>query len=202
MDGSGRTCTTPVADEEMLYVGSVTRTTGASGLLAAVRAGATGDISLTGEDSEDSFIAWSKERAAPRIASPLLYQGCLYILAQRGGIIRCLDAKSGDEHYRERLPGAVGFTASPWASDGKVFCLDEDGQTVVLEAGPTLKVLATNKIDEMFWSSPAVIGNICYYAVLTMCTALVRRATLLNERSKSRGEKGQLQRHTAIRRLC
>jgi len=40
-----------------------------------------------------------------------------------------------------------------------VFCLDDRGQTFVLEAGPTLKVLGVNKLDEMFWSSVAVAGD-------------------------------------------
>lgn len=59
----------------------------------------------------------------------------------------------------ERLEGAKGFTSSPWAGDGKVFCLDETGLTVVLKAGPEFEVLATNKLDETFWSSVAVVGE-------------------------------------------
>jgi hypothetical protein len=40
-----------------------------------------------------------------------------------------------------------------------VFCLDEGGQTFVVQAGPEFKVIARNKLDEMFWSSPAVSGG-------------------------------------------
>jgi len=159
MNASGRCATTPVADEELLYVGSVTRTAGSSGMLAAIRAGAAGDISLTGDETANAFVAWSVQRAAPPIASPLLYKGCLYTLKQKGGVITCFDANTGQRHYRERLPGSVGFTASPWANDGKIFCLDEDGQTVVLEAGPEMKIVTVNKLDEMFWSSAAVVGK-------------------------------------------
>jgi outer membrane protein assembly factor BamB len=82
------------------------------------------------------------------------------LLEQQSGIVRCLDAQTGKQHYRQRLPGVAGVTASPWTSAGKVFCLDQSGQTFVLEPGPELKVLATNKLnDEMFWSSPAVAGD-------------------------------------------
>ena len=159
MNASGRCATTPVADKELLYVGSVTRTAGTSGMLAAIRAGATGDVSLTGDETANAFVAWSVPRAAPQLASPLLYHGCLYTLKQQGGVISCYDAKAGQRHYRERLPGSVSFTASPWAHAGKVFCLDEEGQTVVLEAGPELKIVTVNKLDEMFWSSAAVVGE-------------------------------------------
>jgi outer membrane protein assembly factor BamB len=112
-----------------------------------------------GDEASNSGIAWSVPRAGPPLASPLVYRDCLYILDQRGGIVSCYDAKTGTQHYKKRLEGARGFTASPWAFDGKVFLLDEDGQTFVLAAGPELELLATNKLDDAFWSSMAVVGD-------------------------------------------
>ena len=56
-------------------------------------------------------------------------------------------------------PQARGFTSSPWAYEGKVFCLDQGGQTYVVKAGPAFKLLGRNKLDEMCWSSPAVAGG-------------------------------------------
>jgi len=155
---AGRCSATPVGDEELLYVGTGGGMRG-SGPLLAVKAGATGDISLGEGETTNAGVAWSVDRGGPPMASPLLYQGLLYVLDQRGGLIRCYDAKTGQEHYQQRLPDGGGFTSSPWASDGKVFCLDDKGQTFVLEAGPELKVLGVNKLDEMFWSSVAVAGN-------------------------------------------
>jgi hypothetical protein len=66
--------------------------------------------------------------------------------------------KAGSPPNRERLPGAEDCYASPWAYDGKVFCLsgDEDGRTFVLQAGPKFKVLAKNPLHEMMWSTPAI----------------------------------------------
>jgi len=127
--------------------------------LVAVKAGAEGDISLAGNDTSNAGVAWSVERAGPPTASPLLYQGCVYILEQGSGLIGCYDAKTGKQHYHQRLPDAGSFTASPWAADGKVYCLDQDGRTTVLAAGPELKVLATSKLNEMFWSSVAVANG-------------------------------------------
>jgi outer membrane protein assembly factor BamB len=159
MDARGRSAATPVSDQGLLFVGSVDRMTGTKGVLVAIRPGAAGDISLKGKETSNSFVAWSVPRVAPQIASPLLYEGCVYVLQQQGGIITCLDATTGKQHYRQRLPGASGFMASPWANDGKLFCLDENGQTFVLQPGPEFKVIGTSKLDEMFWSSPAVIGD-------------------------------------------
>ena len=103
--------------------------------------------------------AWSLPQAGPAMASPLLYDGYLYILEQRGGQLSCYDAKTGDRIYHERLSGASGFTSSPWAYEGKVFCLADDGDTFVVQDGPEFKLLGTNKLGEMCWSSPAVAGG-------------------------------------------
>jgi hypothetical protein len=75
-------------------------------------------------------------------------------------MVNCYDAKTGKAAYtKERLPRAGAFTSSPWAADGKVYCLDESGQTFVLKAGPEFKLLATNSINDMFWASPAIAGG-------------------------------------------
>ena len=173
LSASGRTATTPVGDEDLLYVDSYDRLTGNRGVLAAVQAGAAGDISPPAGEMTSGSVVWGVQLTSARVASPVLCGGCLYVLNQMAGIIHCLDAKTGKEHYRQRLPGAVGFTASPWTAGGKVFCLDQDGQTFVLAAGPEFKLLATNQLQrEMFWSSPAIAvdalllrGVECLYCV-------------------------------------
>lgn len=146
---------TPAGDAKLLYVGTGGGM-GGSGPLTAVKAGATGDITLERGETSSEHIAWSAPRSGPPMASPLIHDGCVYVLENRGGIVACYDAKTGKQHYKERLPDAKSFTSSPWAYDGKVFCLDEDGRTFVIQAGSELKVLGANKLDEMFWSSPAI----------------------------------------------
>jgi outer membrane protein assembly factor BamB len=51
------------------------------------------------------------------------------------------------------------MAASLWAAGDRVFLLDESGKTLVLQTGPELKVVATNQIDDLFWSTPAVSGK-------------------------------------------
>ena len=122
--------------------------------LFAVKAGASGDISKS-----DDAVAWHLTQGGPSMASPLLYEGHIYVLDQRGGLLSCHDAKTGKQVYRERLSGGRGFTASPWAGNGKLFCLDDGGQTFVIQAGPEFKLLGKNSIGEMCWSSPAMAGG-------------------------------------------
>jgi outer membrane protein assembly factor BamB len=127
--------------------------------LFAVHAGASGDITLRGGAKSNQNVAWQLPQAGPGTASPLVYDGRLYILEERGGILTCLDAKSGKQIYKERIPRARGFTSSPFASDGKIYCLDDGGTTHLIQAGPEFKVLAANALDGMCWSSPAAIAG-------------------------------------------
>jgi len=53
--------------------------------------------------------------------------------------------------------GANAFTCSPWANNGRVFCLSEDGDTFVLQAGPEFKLLQCNKLHEMCMATPAAV---------------------------------------------
>jgi outer membrane protein assembly factor BamB len=175
MAGSGRSAASPVATRTLLFVNSADRLTGQRGIVAAIRPGAIGDISLTGETAKSDaaksdatrsdtaksdFVVWSANLPGHRVASPLVIGDFLYLLEQQAAIVRCLDAHTGKEHYRKRLPGATGLTASPWTSGGKVFCLDQSGQTFVIEPATELKIIATNKLgDEMFWASPAISGE-------------------------------------------
>jgi hypothetical protein len=52
---------------------------------------------------------------------------------------------------------ASGFTSSPWAYNGKIFAMSEDGDTFVMQAGPEFKVLRENALDEMTLATPAIV---------------------------------------------
>lgn len=173
---TGQAKATPAASAELLYVGSGGGPGGGGGRggpgapgggfgfnsnrpLLAVKAGASGDISLKNGATSNDGIAWYQAKAGPQTASPLLYKGHLYILDEHGGFLSCYDAKTGEQAYKERLSGARGFTSSPWAADGKVFCLDDAGTTYLLQAGPAFKLVGKNALDEMCWSSPAIAGH-------------------------------------------
>jgi outer membrane protein assembly factor BamB len=127
--------------------------------LFAVKGGASGDITLKEGARSNAGVAWSLPNSGPSTSSPLLYEGYLYVLEDRGGLINCYDAKTGKQVYKERVPRARGFTSSPLACDGKIFCLDDGGTTHVLKAGPEFKVLGKNGVDDLCWSTPAVAGG-------------------------------------------
>ncbi len=65
---------------------------------------------------------------------------------------------TGREIYSKQRISAdsTGFTASPWAYNGKVFALSEDGDTFVMNAGPAFTLLGRNGLDEMTLATPAI----------------------------------------------
>jgi hypothetical protein len=61
--------------------------------------------------------------------------------------------------YRSRIDGGEAFTSSPWAYNGKVFCLNEEGKTFVIAAGEQYELLHVNLLDEMAQATPAIVGD-------------------------------------------
>jgi len=145
---------TPFAYDGMLYINA-----GRGRSLFAIRPGAKGDISLGKDQTSNSFVAWSQERAGTYLPSSLAYEGGVYSLTETGILTR-FDAKTGKQTYKTRIdPTATAFTTSPWAYNGKLFCLSEEGQTFVIAAGEEFKLLHVNDLDDMALASPALVGE-------------------------------------------
>ena len=147
---------TPVAGHGLLFVTSGYPADAVRPAFA-IRPGASGDISLAKDESRNAFVAWSHPTLGPYNPSALVYGDYYYTLLDRG-LLLCHDAKTGKEIYgRQRITAdATGFTASPFAYNGKIFATSEDGDTYVVQAGPQFKVLGKNSLDEMTLATPAV----------------------------------------------
>ena len=122
----------------------------------AIRPGAKGETSVDEDPAEHPQVAWFQPKAGPYNTSPIVYGDYYYTLLDRG-FMSCHDARTGEEVYaKTRFPEGASFTSSPWAYNGKVFCLSEDGDTYVVQAGPEFKVVGANRLDELCLASPAV----------------------------------------------
>ena len=123
--------------------------------LLAVKLGGKGDLT---DDPE--YIKWTNQRGNSYTASPVLHDGILYFLTDRG-TISAFGAATGEIYYhQQRLPRVASFKASPVAADGKLYLASEGGDVFVLKLGKTYEVLAANHMgDEMFVSSPIVAGD-------------------------------------------
>jgi outer membrane protein assembly factor BamB len=124
--------------------------------IIAIKPGATGDITLTGDQTSSAHIAWSTKRGGPYIPTPVIYQNQLYIV-QTNGVLATYDVVTGKQIDQERLGGTGGaFSASPVAGDGKVYFSSEDGDIFVVKAGPKYELLAKNSIGEVVMATPAL----------------------------------------------
>ena len=134
----------------------------------AIRPGATGDISLATGETQNEHIAWFQPQAGPYNPTPLVYGDVYYTLLDRG-FLTAHDARTGTEIYsKQRIArGAGAFTASPWAYNGKIFALSEDGDTYVIEPGDSFEVVGTNSLDEMTMASPAIADGSLYVRTRT-----------------------------------
>ena len=160
MDGqmSWATIATPFSSHGMVYINS--------GYFRdqhrpayAIRPGASGDISLRGDAHSNDYVAWYQPTAGNYNTSPLVYGDTYYSLLDRG-FFEAYDATTGEPVYgRQRIRVGASFTSSPWAYNGKVFALSEQGDTYVMRAGPEFEVLGVNSLNEMAMASPAIVGN-------------------------------------------
>ena len=91
------------------------------------------------------------------MASPLVYEGYIYLLDRNRGRIYCYETATGEVVYPgTKITDAKAFWASPWLFDGKIYCLDDRGTTHIIQAGKEFKELGKNKLDDIFWASTAI----------------------------------------------
>jgi outer membrane protein assembly factor BamB len=154
---SSLTVPTPFVKEGLLYAGSG-YPGGEMRPVYAIRPGANGDVSLKAGETSNEYIAWSQPLLGTYNTSALVYRGYYYTLLDRGFLL-CHDARTGQQIYgRKRISvESGGFTSSPWAYNGKIFALSEDGDTFVIEAGPEFKLLGKNTLDDMAMATPAAL---------------------------------------------
>jgi outer membrane protein assembly factor BamB len=126
-------------------------------VLYAIRPDGKGDVT-------DTHVAWTERKSIPRNASFLVVGSEIYVVSDNG-IASCFDAKTGHQHWRQRLGG--GFSSSPFHAAGRIYFLNEEGETTVIEPGKIYRELARNALDEQTQASAAVAGDAIFVRTLT-----------------------------------
>lgn len=111
-------------------------------------------------------IAWRYAKGVPTMSSPLLVGDELYFASDSGGMLTCLDAKSGKEHYRERLGGE--HSASPLYADGRIYVPARNGVASVIEPGTSFKLIAKNELPGQHMASYAIAGRAIFLRTDTL----------------------------------
>jgi outer membrane protein assembly factor BamB len=145
---------TPVVNGGLIYI---TNAHGPMSPVYAIKETATGDITPQGDATHSDHIAWSVPKGGGYMCTPLVYRGLTYIVTYNG-VLSAFDAVTGERKYQQRLleSTASAFTSSPVANDGKVYMASEDGQVIVLKAGPAFERIATNEMGASVLATPAM----------------------------------------------
>lgn len=138
-------------------------------VLVALRPGGKGDIS-------SSHVVWTFDRGLPYVPSPLYYQDRIY-LVKDGGLVTCLEARTGKPVYiQERAAASGTYYASPVAADGRIFLVSGQGKITVLKAGAAgPEVLHQTDLEERTMATPALAGNTLYVRTATALYAFAKK---------------------------
>jgi outer membrane protein assembly factor BamB len=107
-------------------------------------------------DVTDTHVAWKVKKGAPLNPSPLIIDDAVYLISD-GGVLTCLDAKTGEERWNERVGGT--YSASPLYANGLIYLLAEDGTATVVKPGSSFEGVAKNKMGERVLASYGVDGD-------------------------------------------
>ena len=136
----------PLYAHGMVYV----FTSGLTNYLIGIRPNGSGNVT-------DTHIAWSTTRGTPSIPSPILLGDLMFTVTDSGGIVRCLDPRTGDEIWRKRING--NHWASPIYANGKLYFSSKEGDVAVLKAGREMpESVVKSRMNASFIASPAVAG--------------------------------------------
>jgi outer membrane protein assembly factor BamB len=124
---------------------------GFNGSSLALRPGGSGDITETNR-------LWQASRTKQRIGSGVISNGYVYILDEPG-VAECIELATGKVVWERRLEGPSKELTS-WSSmvlsEGKLYVINQGGDTFVLRASPKFEQLSVNPLGEMTNASLAV----------------------------------------------
>ncbi len=116
---------------------------------------------LEGTHAEDALV-WKSEKASglsADVPSPLFYQGDFFVLNDLGKKLARVEPATGKIKWSISTPGRAKYEASPLGADGKLYLLNFNGATAVINAedGATLSVNPLGNEDEdIVRSTPAI----------------------------------------------
>lgn len=160
MSGGGDIPTpTPVIVNDLIYINNAH---GRYSPIYAVKTEAVGDITLGEEELTNKYIVWSVKRGGAYMQSPLIYGDYLYNL-QTNGFLTVFNAVTGEQMYKQSLDATGGYSASGIASGENVYFCAENGDVLVLKAGPEYIPVAHNNMNDILMATPAISKNVMYF---------------------------------------
>ena len=147
------------ADNQQIYFGGSDPLS--TGPLFAMRAGASGDVSPRKKNEKFETCSWLETKGGPGMPSPVSSGAYLYVVDKN--ILKCYDTTSGKRLYQSRLPSVSMVAGSPIVIGDKLLVIGESGDAVLIKVGPEFEVVGGGKLDDVFWSTPAIGAGAIYF---------------------------------------
>ena len=105
-------------------------------------------------------LVWEYDQQGADVASPVYYKGCVYLLDDRGKILKCVNAADGTEYWSGELDKSDVYYASITAADDKLFLVNRKGAlTVVAADSKEFRILSTRTIGEASVDSTIAVAE-------------------------------------------
>jgi outer membrane protein assembly factor BamB len=150
---------TPVIGNDMIYFNSAH---GRNSPIIAVKTSAVGDITLKDNATSNESIQWSQSQGGSYMHTLLLYKNHLYNV-NWNGIVVCLDPLTGKQIFNGKLGKTKSFIASPVASDGKIYIVDEEGTVYIIQDGNSFKLLSEIPLNDNCLTAPAITDGMIFF---------------------------------------
>ncbi len=145
-----RTVSSPVVAGD--YIIGTCGSGGGGNYLVAVKPSKT----ETGFEAQMEFRV---RRAAPYVPTPIYKNDRLY-LWNDGGIVSCIDTKTGETLWSERVGGR--YFGSPILLDDRILCVSDTGEAVWVAAADEFKILGRVQLPEGSNATPAFVNGTLY----------------------------------------
>lgn len=103
---------------------------------------------------------WRLPKDTPDVPSPIKVGELLYLMGETGRL-QAIEAQTGKLLFNEVIT-TQRHRANPLYADGKLILVGRDGDIPVVKPGPTLEILAKNKLPDTFTASPVAVGDRLY----------------------------------------
>jgi outer membrane protein assembly factor BamB len=134
-------------------------------LFGTTGSGGGGNYVVAVKPGSTPAVAYEVKEQAPYVPTPIANGNLLFLWSDKGGVVTCINAANGTQVWQKRVGGA--YSGSPVRAGDKMFCVDESGTVVCLEAGPEFKELGRTPLNEECRSTPAIAGGRMYVRTIS-----------------------------------
>jgi len=159
---------TPILHEDLIFFNSAH---GRESPIFAIHTSARGDLTLEEGMTSNEYVRWSIPRGGSYMQTMLVYDDLLYNTKWNGSVA-CFRSDTGEEVWRHKAGSGNSYIASPVASDGKIYVIDDQGMVYILRAGSKYDLLAQNDLGGICMATPAISESIIFFRTIDYVIAV------------------------------